>query len=90
MNNPDQSKFINADRLNEFRGTGGVRLEDTIVITKNGCDNLTLCPRSVDEVLDVMNHNGVWPPKVDRVPELRRNWVKKEGGQMIPVDMPTS
>ena len=57
-----QKKFINVDRLDEFRGFGGVRLEDDVLVTADGCENLTLCPRAVEEVLDVM-HGGVWPRK---------------------------
>ena len=57
-----QRRFINADRLNEFRGFGGIRLEDNVRITEHGCENLTQCPRAVEEVLDVMG-GGIWPRK---------------------------
>lgn len=39
---------------------GGVRLEDDVLITADGCENLTVCPRAVDEILDVMK-GGTWP-----------------------------
>jgi Xaa-Pro dipeptidase len=55
-----QRRFIDVDRLNDFRGFGGVRLEDNVWITADGCENLTQCPRTVEEVLDVMK-GGVWP-----------------------------
>lgn len=55
-----QKKFINIDRLKDFRGFGGVRLEDDVSITTDGCENLTLCPRAIEEVLDVMR-GGEWP-----------------------------
>ena len=48
--------------MKDFRGFGGVRLEDDVWITADGCENLTLCPRAVEEVLDVM-HGGDWPRK---------------------------
>ena len=57
-----QRTFINVSRLNEFRGFGGIRLEDNVCITEDGCENLTQCPRAVEEVLDVMS-GGVWPRK---------------------------
>ncbi len=60
-----QRAFINVDRLNEFRGFGGIRLEDNVWITEGGCENLTQCPRAVEEVLDVMG-GGVWPRKSKR------------------------
>ena len=62
MSDEKQKSFLNIDRLNDFRGFGGVRLEDDVWITADGCENLTLCPRAVEEVLDVM-HGGDWPRK---------------------------
>jgi Xaa-Pro dipeptidase len=55
-----QSQYINSERLNDFRGFGGVRLEDDIWITESGCVNLTQCPRAIDEVVHVMQ-GGDWP-----------------------------
>ena len=60
MSNERQKTFINFDRLKEFREFGGIRLEDDVWITADGCENLTLCPRAVEEVLDVMQ-GGEWP-----------------------------
>lgn len=62
LSNERQRKFINVDRLRDFRGFGGVRLEDDVWVTADGCENLTLCPRATEEVLDVMN-GGDWPRK---------------------------
>jgi len=80
---PTQSKFINAERLADFRGSGGVRLEDDILVTEDGCDNLTMCPRAVSEIVDVMTGGKSWPPEKDLLPELRRSWVKRENGRMV-------
>ena len=82
LKNPAQNRFLNPERLEEFRGSGGVRLEDDVVVTSKGCENLTLCPRAVSEVLDVMNGKP-WPPPVDVLPELNRNWVKNDGGKLL-------
>lgn len=84
--NEKQSVFFNVDRLKDFRGFGGVRLEDDVVVTKDGCDNLTLCPRSVEEVSDVMA-GGSWPPALDTVPELKRRWATRKGGKMEMLDI---
>ena len=65
------SKYLVRERIRELRGIGGVRLEDVIKITADGCDNFTRCPRTVDEVELVMN-GGKWPPIVDSAPQLRR------------------
>ena len=67
----DFQQYINADVLGEFRGFGGVRLEDVVAITADACDNYTLCPRTVEEVKHVCG-GGKWPPTKDEAPELRR------------------
>jgi Xaa-Pro dipeptidase len=50
LNDPVQSKFINRKRLDEFRGFGGVRIEDDVLITKTGVENFTRCPRTVQDI----------------------------------------
>mmetsp|Transcript_27804 Transcript_27804/g.43144 ORF Transcript_27804/g.43144 Transcript_27804/m.43144 type:complete len:534 (+) Transcript_27804:243-1844(+) len=55
-----------------LRESGGVRLEDVVVVTKDGCDNFTRCPRTVKEVEHVMA-GGKWPPVSDEAPELKRS-----------------
>jgi Xaa-Pro dipeptidase len=68
------SQYLNADLLKDYRGYGGVRLEDVVTVTtkeNGGCINFTLCPRTVSEVEHVMA-GGKWPPMTDEAPELRR------------------
>ncbi|XP_015584879.1 xaa-Pro dipeptidase isoform X2 [Cephus cinctus] len=48
--NPEQSKFIVPERLRDFRGWGGVRIEDDILITESGVENMTCVPRTVEEI----------------------------------------
>jgi hypothetical protein len=40
------SAFLNADDLNHF---GGIRLEDVNDITADGCENYTICPRTIQK-----------------------------------------
>ena len=42
--------FLNADDLDQFRG---IRLEDVNNITADGCENDTICPRTIQEIESV-------------------------------------
>lgn len=63
--------YLVADKIAAYRGFGGVRLEDVVVVTQDGCINYTLCPRTIEEVEGVMA-GGKWPPMRDTAVELRR------------------
>jgi Xaa-Pro dipeptidase len=62
---------LNPDKVQEYRGFGGVRLEDVMLVTSTGCENYTLCPRTISEIESVMG-GGKWPPLRDEAPFLRR------------------
>jgi len=53
--NPDQAKFINTEMLERFRGFGGIRLEDDVLVTETGIENFTKCPRTLQDVEDVIS-----------------------------------
>ena len=42
--------FAVPDAIDRFRGFGGVRLEDSVLVTSDGARNLTTCPRTADDV----------------------------------------
>jgi Xaa-Pro dipeptidase len=46
----DAQHFVVPGALERFRGTGGVRLEDSVLVTADGARNLTTCPRTVADV----------------------------------------
>ncbi|CAH1963456.1 unnamed protein product [Acanthoscelides obtectus] len=46
LNDPKQSQFLVPDAIKRFRGFGGVRIEDDVLITKEGVVNLTKVPRT--------------------------------------------
>eukprot|EP00455_Lapot_gusevi_P003711 TRINITY_DN1149_c0_g1_i2.p1 TRINITY_DN1149_c0_g1~~TRINITY_DN1149_c0_g1_i2.p1 ORF type:complete len:534 (+),score=170.98 TRINITY_DN1149_c0_g1_i2:188-1603(+) len=51
--NPEQAQFINNDVLQRFRGFGGVRLEDDVLVTETGVENFTIVPREIEDIEEV-------------------------------------
>jgi Xaa-Pro dipeptidase len=73
---PKRARYINQDVLARFRGFGGVRLEDVVVVHASGpAESLSTCPRTVAEIEAVMA-GGQWPPARDEAPYLLRAWTK--------------
>lgn len=88
---PVKAKFIVPEVLQRFRRFGGVRIEDVVVVTETGIENYTLCPRTVEEIEDVMA-GGAWPPARDAAPWLHRKWatVDRRTGTMVKQHVPES
>ena len=47
--------FLNAEKVHQFMGFGGIRIEDDIVVTENGYENLTHIAKERDEIERLMN-----------------------------------
>ncbi|KAI9296287.1 hypothetical protein K502DRAFT_323862 [Neoconidiobolus thromboides FSU 785] len=47
---PEIAKYVNIDLAQEFVKVGGVRIEDSVVVTENGHDNLTPLLKEVSEI----------------------------------------
>jgi Xaa-Pro dipeptidase len=55
--NEELNKFLNKEEIIKYSHVGGVRIEDNIVVTKDGCELLTVVPRSCNEIEEWMKHN---------------------------------
>lgn len=46
LNDPIQKQFLVPDVIQRFRNSGGARIEDDVLITKDGCENFSILPRT--------------------------------------------
>jgi Xaa-Pro dipeptidase len=54
LSQPKMAKFIDKDVLEKYYPVGGVRIEDCILVTEDGYENLSTAPKG-QEMLDVIN-----------------------------------
>lgn len=54
LRDPQTARFLDAEALARFRGFGGVRIEDDVLVTDTGSENLTTVPREADAVERIM------------------------------------
>lgn len=55
--NPGLAQYVNLSALDKYYAVGGCRIEDCILVTKDGHENLTTAPKG-EEMLRVINGNG--------------------------------
>ena len=61
FDDPEQRKYLNVDMIKNYLDFGGVRIEDDVYITKDGCINLTKrMPRTTDEIEKYMSENNIY------------------------------
>jgi Xaa-Pro dipeptidase len=54
LKDPRYAKFINKELLEKYYPIGGVRIEDDILVTEEGYENLTTAPKG-EEALRIIN-----------------------------------
>lgn len=56
ISNPNQSKFLNVEKLKTYYDFGGIRIEDDVLVTNDGYFNLTdSLPRTTEDIEKLMN-----------------------------------
>lgn len=54
ITDPEKNKFLNTDKVKSLLNFGGIRIEDNIIVTENGIENMTNVPKEVDEIEKLM------------------------------------
>lgn len=48
---PEKAKFLNEEKIRGMYSFGGVRIEDDVLVLKDGIENLSAaCPRSIEDI----------------------------------------
>ncbi|CAI2322508.1 unnamed protein product [Caenorhabditis sp. 36 PRJEB53466] len=63
LSDPVRSIFLVKSEIDKYRGSGGVRIEDDVIIRACGNENLSDLPRTVEEIENFMA-SGEWTEKL--------------------------
>ena len=55
LESAEQAKYLNADKVESLLNFGGIRIEDNLIITEEGYENLTDVPKEIKDIEEVMN-----------------------------------
>lgn len=54
LEDSEKSKYLNGPELEKMFNFGGIRIEDNLIITEDGCENLTDVPKEIKEIEELM------------------------------------
>lgn len=54
LKDPEKSQYLNAEKLEKLFDFGGIRIEDNLIITEDGYENLTDVPKEIKDIEKVM------------------------------------
>ncbi|MFO7798427.1 MAG: aminopeptidase P family protein [Rhodohalobacter sp.] len=54
LESAEQAKYLNADKVESLLNFGGIRIEDNLIITEDGHENLTDVPKEIKDIEEVM------------------------------------
>jgi hypothetical protein len=74
---PIHSKYINLEVVKKYLPVGGVRIEDDILITSKGYENLTTAPKGED-MLEIIRSQNVLPIRLPRTSSVQISKAEKE------------
>lgn len=55
---PGFAEYFDIETIKRYWPVGGVRIEDTVVITADGIENLTIAPKRVKDIEAIMARRG--------------------------------
>lgn len=61
LKDPAYAKYINTDILKKYYPVGGVRIEDDILVTKDGYENLSTAPKGEEACEIIRNQRSLTP-----------------------------
>ncbi len=56
IEDPEKAKYLNIERVKSLMNFGGIRIEDDVVVTETGYENLTNVPKAIEEIEKLMSN----------------------------------
>ncbi|MCC5942815.1 MAG: aminopeptidase P family protein [Balneolaceae bacterium] len=58
LENSEQAAYLNRGKVEGLFNFGGIRIEDNLIITEDGVENLTDVPKEIKEIEEIMSSNS--------------------------------